>query len=480
MLLLAVPWYVHFLGVESYGLIGLYATWYAIAGILDMGISATASREIAWYSARGEEVRLPGLVRTVEVTYWLIAVAVGGGVCFWIWISGGQWLEGARLSSQVVHQSLMLMGVLLVIQIPSGLYSAGLIGLHRQVESARLQALFSTLRIGAALTVIALWPDVRVFFLSQIIVVALQAMLMRRALWRRLPTGRKESRFSFETLRSVGGFAGGMALITALSVSLGQMDKMILSHVVTLETLGVYMLAWSAASGLMLVATPLMQSYGPRFTALHAKGSEEETVLNFRRAGRVMNVLVLPPAALAVTLAPQLLQSWTGNESLALQAAPVLEILTAGMALVACSYPALGLLYARRRFQPVLRINAACFVVLLPLLIIAIRNFGIFGAAWCWALYGFALWVAYSLACIHELGASGLVMRLLGDFLLVGATSYVLAETARVFVVDVGMGWSFLGLSLVLLGMSWLVAVFLYEDLRLMFLQRFAHWKTGM
>lgn len=476
-----MPLYVHFLGIESYGLIGLYASWAAVAGILDMGISATASREIVWFSARGEQQKVRGFVRTLELSYWVLAAVLGLGVFAAVWWSGDRWLMAERLSPDVVRQALLLMAVLLVVQTPSGFYSAGLTGLQRQIECAAFLAAFATLRIGAGVAALSLvQPDIRIFFLSQIAAALLQAAVMRSILWKRLPASAAAGKFSLATLRSMGGFAGGMILITALSVTLGQMDKLILSQTVPLEQLGVYVLAWAIASGLMLLATPLMQSYGPRFTELYARQNHDDVVLNFGLAARAMTVLVLPPAILAIALSRELLGAWTGDAAIASRTAPVLEILVAGMAFVACSYPGLGLLYSRRKYQPVIRVNLTCFVVLLPLLFVSITHFGVTGAAWCWTIYGFSLWIAYTVSALYELGISRIALVMLRDFVQVGLSSYAVALLGGLWVDAVAAGGR---LSLIPMAISlilgWVVAVLSFGNLRRTFVRTIGSLKGG-
>src|SRR4051812_10464997 len=81
LLLLLTPLYISLLGVESYGLIGFYLSCIAILGILDMGISATAVREIAWLAARPEgKPQIPVLLRTLEVVYWALVSLFGAGM----------------------------------------------------------------------------------------------------------------------------------------------------------------------------------------------------------------------------------------------------------------------------------------------------------------------------------------------------------------------------------------------------------------
>ncbi|MBI4934161.1 MAG: oligosaccharide flippase family protein [Actinobacteria bacterium] len=439
--LVLTPLYLKFLGVEGYGLIGFYMSWIAIVGILDTGISATAVREIAWLEARPDEKnRIPVLLRSLEVTYWGIVLLVGAGFLVAAWCFGAGWFHASELRPELVRDALMLMAVSLVVQVPSGLYIAGLMGLQRQVEGSGLVALFGTVRgLGAVLVLWKISPDIRAFFAWQIAICGLQTAVMRWSLWRRVRADRYSPRFSLEVLRSIRGFAGGMILVTAVSVVITQADKMILSRMVSLQLLGFYMLAWTVASGLSRVATPLIQAFGPRFTELVSQGNEGALAREVRLASQLMSVLLLPPAALLAFLARPILLAWTGNPTVAAGAAPILAILVVGTALSACSYPALSVLYSRKRLRPVVVVNLASLVVLLPLLVIAVVHFTVMGAAVCWGLYGLTLYVAYETWGLRGLPHARLVSSVLRDFVapfivslgVGGAAGYLLGEVER-------------------------------------------------
>ena len=47
-----VPIYIRLLGIESYGLIGLFVSLTSIVSLLDMGLSTTLSREISILSIK--------------------------------------------------------------------------------------------------------------------------------------------------------------------------------------------------------------------------------------------------------------------------------------------------------------------------------------------------------------------------------------------------------------------------------------------
>lgn len=467
LMLLLTPLYVMLLGVESYGLIGFYLSWIAIVGILDTGISAAATREIAWFAARPKEKgKIPDLVRSMEVIYWGIILVLGVGILVWGLFFGADWFRTKSLPPELVRDTLILMAISLVVQVPSGLYVAGLMGLQRQVECSGLLALFGTIRgLG---TVVVLWkicPDIRAFFLWQIIVCVIQVGVMRWVLWKRVRIERFPAKFSIRVLRSVKGFAGGMMLVTALSIVITQADKIILSRLVSLEMLGFYMLAWTGSSGLSRIAGPIIQAFSPRFTELVSNGDNEALAGQVHLASQLMSVLMLPSAALIIFFSKPILFAWMGNPAIAVGASPILAIMVVGVVLSSCSYPALSVLYSRKHLGPVIVTNVASLVVLLPLLIAVIVRFGAMGAASCWALYGLAMYIVYQAYGLKGLPKTGFFLSVLRDFIVPCLVSFAVAGMARYLLNGVKGRLAFiimLGLALIT---GWFVTILVCKDL---------------
>lgn len=466
--ILLTPMYVRFLGIESYGLIGFYASWLAVAGILDTGISAAASREFAWLAAKPESVgKMPVLLRSLEVLYWALMAILGLGLVIWIWVSGERWFQSSDITAEALQQALALMAVSLVIQVPSGLYVSGLMGLQRQTECSGLLALLGTLRLAGALLVLWINPDIRVFFIWQIVGNAIQTLTMRWVLRRRIGAPAAAARFSADILKSIGTFASGMTLVTAFSIVLTQADKIILSRTVPLEVLGYYMLAWLVASGLSRIAVPLVQAYGPRFTELVSKGDEHGLARQFRLAAQAMNAVILPPVALLIVLPEEILNAWTGTADIVAGAAPILVPLALGAGLTACSYPALSLLYSKKRLRPVVMVNGASVGIFLPLLVLVAGRWGAMGAA--------SLWVACS--CMGMIAYYALALRLLRpgllrffarDFIMCCAISAVVALAAQYGLRDIRDGAMFAAMLGLVLATGWTAALLGYRDVRLM------------
>ena len=69
-----IPLYIHFMGIEAYGLIGFFSTLLSLFALLDLGLGATLNREMARLGAQENKVPdMRDLLRTLEIPYWAAA-----------------------------------------------------------------------------------------------------------------------------------------------------------------------------------------------------------------------------------------------------------------------------------------------------------------------------------------------------------------------------------------------------------------------
>jgi O-antigen/teichoic acid export membrane protein len=472
------PLYVWFLGIESYGLIGFYLSWVSILGILDAGVSSTATREMAWHAARPEgKEKIPSLLLSLEVVYWSIILVLGVGILLGAWFLGAEWFQVKELSPEVIRQVLILMAISLVVQVPSGLYVAGMMGLQRQVECSGLLGLFGTLRgLGAVLVLWLINPDIRAFFVWQILASALQTGMIRWSLWKLVSKDGHHPRFSLQILKSLKGFAGGMILITTLGVLISQADKIILSRLVSLEDFGYYMLAWTVASGFSRISGPLTQAFYPRFTELVSKGDFNSLSNQFRIISQLMSVLILPPCALIVFLSNPIIFVWTGNQVVADGVTPILVVLAIGTVLSVSSHPAACILYSKKDLKPVIIINMLCFLALLPLLIVTVINFGVMGGAYIWGLYGLILYISCFSYGFPETPNLKKFLQMVKDFFVPGTVSFIFFGFASNWLNNLNGKVVFVILVSFVLILGWLITLFVCKDLRQIVLEKM-NWK---
>jgi O-antigen/teichoic acid export membrane protein len=225
------------------------------------------------------------------------------------------------------------------------------------------------------------------------------------------------------------------------------------------------MLAWTVASGLSRVSSPLIQAFSPHFTELVSRGDGRALVKHARLSSQLMSVLILPPTALIVFFANPILMAWMGNRDIAAGTAPILAVVVVGTALSACSYPAVSILYSKRQLRPVVVVNLFSLLLLLPLLMVAVINFGVMGAAFCWVLYGLILYSVYQFCGLRDLPLAGFFSSILHDFVAPCFVSFVIAGVSWYFFQGVTSKTELVALSGSILIVGWVAALFVCRDL---------------
>src|SRR2546426_5286172 len=143
--LAVLPVYIHFLGIEAFGLIGFFLSLMAILSLLDLGLGTALNRQFAQYSMQsGNAQEMHDLLRTLEIIYWLIGIAIGVVIAALAPMIAAHWLKPQQLSVETATQALAMMGIAIAFQWPRALYSGGLMGLQRQVSSHLLSSITGT------------------------------------------------------------------------------------------------------------------------------------------------------------------------------------------------------------------------------------------------------------------------------------------------------------------------------------------------
>lgn len=382
--LAVVPFYLNYLGVEAYGLIGFFVMMQALMQLLDMGISPTINREVARCSASGEWDVAGKLLHTLAVVYWGVSVFIAVAVVTLAPLIAQHWLQSEQISERTITNAVMLMGIVVACRWPVGLYQGALIGAQRLTISSGINMLMVTLgSVGAVAILAFVSPSIEAFFVWQACVGLLYAVIMRLAAWRVI--GRTaEIRFDIETLKRVWRFTAGMGGIGLTALIFTQMDKLILSKMLSLESFGHYMLATVVVSGLYVLITPVFNVIYPRFSTLVASGETEKLTDLYRMGTRLLVSIIFPLAMVLVVFGYELVFLWTGSSTIAASVAPVIAFLAVGSALHGAMYfqYALQLAYGITRLP--LTINLVLMMAFLPLIIFFALHYGALGGGLAW------------------------------------------------------------------------------------------------
>lgn len=381
-----IPVYLRYLGVEAYGLVGVQASLLALLSLLDFGLSSAVTREFAALQVEtAATAKQRDLLRTLEPVYWGMGLLAGAIVALLATPIARDWVNPGSLSTQIVTQAILLIGLTIAAQWPIALYNGGLNGLERQVPQNALAASMATVRaLGAVAVLVLVAPTIQAFFVWQALCSAVHALCAAVLLWRYLPRGAAPAQFRSALLRRLLPMALGMAGIAASSAALTQLDKVILSRLLPLEQFGYYTLATTAAGVLFHLVMPVFTAAFPRLSRLAAEPGRVGLRSAYSQASQVMAVTVLPVAATLACFAGAVLQLWTGDQAVAAAAALPLALLAAGNGINALVNPPFALRLAAGSLRPVVILNILATLLMAPLAWVLIDRFGMPGGAAAW------------------------------------------------------------------------------------------------
>lgn len=393
--LIFVPVYIRFIGMEAYGLLGLFATLQAVLSLLDMGLSTTLNREVARYAGmRGDKQYINNLTFTLERIYISISVITGLVLVIVSWFFATQWVNTEKLSDNTVILAFVLMAVNFACQFPVSLYQGGLLGLQRQVTMNVIMGGISTVKaIGAVLILWLISPSITAFLTWQLCLSICQFFLLRKYLWKYLPPGTVRPFFDKSSLRTSGRYAAGIMSISILSVVLTQSDKIIISKIVKLTEFGYYTLATTISTSLNMALFPVISAVFPRMTELVNNENRSDFVRLFHRSSQLIALLIMPLSISLFIFSNDIILGWTRNPTIAQNAGPILKFLVIGTGINSLMTIPYQYTLAIGWLRYGLRVNVVSIFVFLPFIIFAAYNYGAIGGAMMWMILNIGFFI---------------------------------------------------------------------------------------
>jgi len=314
--LIAVPIYLHYLGVEAYGIIGIFYTIQAFTALLDFGVSIIISRELARLSAHPENAQeMRDITRITEITTWIMAALIGLFLFALSPIVAMYWLQSEKLPVTTVSQALMIMSVGFVAQWTINFYTSGLVGLQRQYLLNVINSVCATLRVVGGILILAFVSStIQSLLLWQAFISFVQAVIMAFAIRKCLPPASSPSRFRWNLLQEKWRFAASVTTMGILGLILSQLDKVILSKMLSLEFFGYYILATTISNmSLGLIARGVANAVYPRFSYLVSLNDQVKLCDLYHRSTQIVAALMLPVATLLIVFPYEILKLWTRN-----------------------------------------------------------------------------------------------------------------------------------------------------------------------
>lgn len=382
--LAVLPAYLRYLGAESFGLVGFLLTLQAWFLLLDLGLSPTASREMARFGGGQHSAQqIRDLFVSLEAVYLLIALCLGGALIIGAGWLATDWLQLRAIDAQEAARSLAWMALLVVAQWMATLYRSALIGLQLQVWLGGLTALAATLRALVTLAVLVwLSPTLIAFVLAQSACHAAEAAAMRFYIHRRLPAA--PGRFNAAALKGVWRFAAGLTAITFLATLLNHVDKLLLARLLSLKDFGYFSLAVTVVGALSIAVPPVFNAAYPRLAELVAADRRTELADEYHWFCQLAAICLAPLAVTLALFSREAVYAWTGDPHVTAQVAPIVSAWVVGAALNGIMHVpyALQLAVGWVRLSVVLNVVAATTMV--PAILLLVPRYGAVAAGWVW------------------------------------------------------------------------------------------------
>lgn len=358
--LLAIPVYIKLLGTGSWGIVAACSSLQLLFTFIDMGFSQIVPRWVA------REAQEPALLRQYIRAFHKIygGLALAGFVAIQTCADplANHWFNVSAPQAAELELCIRLVAFQLLFQFANNLYVGIWHGLQLQVQANARSCVFGTLKHGLAMgTLLWVGPNpayyAAAFGLASLAeLVASVAATQRHGLLAAAPAGQHLDMKPF--LREAGVLSFGIMIGLAVS----QMDRVVLSRLVPVDSFGVYVVVANLALAFLALQAPLTRAYFPVLVQdVKTEGHVNRATLRRLILGNTL-ICVLP-ALVMCAVADWVLRVWVHNEHFVEQGTMPLRLLLVAMCLNALYNCFYQVIVAHGKAHVVVKLNLACLIV---------------------------------------------------------------------------------------------------------------------
>jgi len=441
-----VPFYLRFLGNESYGIVSFYAVVLGFLAFADAGLTATLNREFA-RSDKTPSYKA-NLLATVETIYICICFIIITSIWFLAPLIASRWLKSGSIASHDIIFFVRLIGIGVAFQLIASLYQGGLMGLQKQVLANSLLIGYGIMRSGIILIPLYFFPALPTYFSWQIGITIIYFIILRVIVKKEIQIDMKV-KFSKIILADIWHFAAGMFALSILSSILIQADKLVVSNLFSLSEFGFYTLASTFSQVPLMLVTPIGSAILPKFTQNISINNQANVILLFRKTTFIVVALASFITFFLAAYAPDILLLWTHNIDLMNNVSQVARILCVGTLFQATQLIVYYLAIANGYTKINILLGIFSVIFFVPTLFISITYLGIVGTGIPWLIMSFITFLILGYIVLKKFTNYTFKTWLLSDTLLPIFTALLVIAFIYSVTFKMSKGWFIFGYGLI-------------------------------
>jgi O-antigen/teichoic acid export membrane protein len=403
-----LPFYLKYLGVEAYGLVGFFTMIMSWMVLLDLGLSPTLARESSKLKDKPNGIlELKKTTLSIETFFIFISILFFIAMFFGSsWIST-HWLDAKELSYKTIESSIKIMAFVIVLRWFVGLYQGSVIGFEHHIWLNIYKIIFATLKfLGGFLLIFYISNNIINFFYFQLGVAIFEFLIIKIKIDGYMKVSQKVLP-SFVRLKQIAPFALSIAYTSCIWVFITQLDKLMLSHYLTLKEYGFFTLVVVVSNAILQLFQPIGQVVLPRMTSLLSNGKENEMITLYHKATQIVSIIIFAISGMIAVFSYELLYAWTGDIEASKWASPILFWYALGNAAISLLSFQYYMQYAHGNLKYHVKGNTYFGLIQILIIVFAVHFYGANGAgiAWFGLQTFFLLWWP---GFIHGKFASGI------------------------------------------------------------------------
>jgi len=381
---LTIPYVVHGLGTDRFGLLSLAWVVMGYFTIFDLGLGRATTKYVAEALGNGERDQVPQIVWTA-VAFQTILGLVGAVILFGITDLLVE--QVLNIPPQLQHEAKDTFH-LIALSVPLVLVSSSFRGVMEAVQRFDLINLIiipsNTLML--LLPVVGLYLDLGLAGIITLIVMARFSTLIAfiATVIQIFPQVRTISASS-SLFSRLFAFGGWVTISNIISPILVYFDRFLIGSLLTLAAVSYYTVPYEVTTRFSIIAMSLATVLFPVFSALGGTNDRQRIGTLFARSFKYALIALGPVIVLMVIYAREILQVWMGS-GFAIESKLAMQILALGVLVNSLAFLPFALLQGIGRPD----LTAKFHLIELPIYVIIawilVREFGIAGGAAAWTL----------------------------------------------------------------------------------------------